>query len=66
MKVIFWGTPDFSVSCLENLHKKHDVIAIVTQTDNVPSKSNPKTSMLAYFSAIATLKGITESVRIGT
>lgn len=39
---------------------------IVTQTDNVPSGSNPKTSMLAYFSAIATLKGITESVRIGT
>jgi len=39
---------------------------ITTETQNVPSKKNPKTSALAFFSAIATLKGITESVRLGT
>jgi len=39
---------------------------IFTRTENVPSGANPKTSELAIFSAIATLRGITTSVRIGT
>jgi aspartate dehydrogenase len=39
---------------------------IVTRTENVPSKTNPKTSALAFLSAIATLEGATTSVRIGT
>jgi aspartate dehydrogenase len=39
---------------------------IYTRCENVPSSENPKTSMLAAFSAIATLKGIVESVKIGT
>ena len=39
---------------------------IFTRTENVPSTANPKTSELAVFSAIATLAGITNSVRIGT
>ena len=39
---------------------------IVTRTENVPSKANPKTSELAILSAIATLENITNSVRIGT
>jgi aspartate dehydrogenase len=39
---------------------------ITTRTENVPSKKNPKTSALAILSAIATLKGIVESVKIGT
>lgn len=39
---------------------------IKTRTENIPSRSNPKTSSLAIFSAIATLKGITGSVKIGT
>jgi aspartate dehydrogenase len=39
---------------------------IFTRTENVPSKANPKTSELAVFSAIATLLGITNSVRVGT
>lgn len=34
MKVIFMGTPDFSVPCLEKLiESHHDVIAVVTQPD---------------------------------
>lgn len=39
---------------------------ITTKTENVPFERNPKTSKLAALSAIATLKGIVESVRIGT
>ena len=39
---------------------------IFTRTENVPSVSNPKTSEMAVFSAIATLRGITDAVRIGT
>ncbi len=39
---------------------------IMTKTENVPSKKNPKTSELAILSAVATLKGIVDSVRIGT
>ena len=39
---------------------------ITTITENVPSKSNPKTSAMAIFSAIAALKGAVSSVRIGS
>lgn len=39
---------------------------IVTQTINVPSSFNPKTSFLAALSGIATLKGIFEPIKIGT
>ncbi|MFC1576632.1 aspartate dehydrogenase [Candidatus Omnitrophota bacterium] len=39
---------------------------ITTKTENVPFEKNPKTSKLASLSAIATLKGIAGSVRIGT
>ena len=39
---------------------------IKTKTENVPSETNPKTSALAIFSAIATLEGIAKSVKIGT
>lgn len=39
---------------------------INTRTENVPSQANPRTSALAVFSAIATLRGIASSVRIGT
>lgn len=39
---------------------------ITTRTENVPSVTNPKTSAMAFFSAIATLEGVTRSVKIGT
>ncbi|UCD54804.1 MAG: aspartate dehydrogenase [Candidatus Omnitrophota bacterium] len=43
-----------------------DFGSIRTRTENVPSRKNPKTSALAILSAIATLKGIVESIKIGT
>lgn len=58
-------SPDYT----KNIHEVEVVGEsgrIITRTENVPSPANPKTSMLAVLSAIATLKGITESVRIGT
>lgn len=33
MRVVFMGTPDFSVPALENIAKHHDVVAVVTQQD---------------------------------
>jgi aspartate dehydrogenase len=34
--------------------------------ENVPSTTNPRTSQLAAFSALATLKNLTRAVRVGT
>jgi aspartate dehydrogenase len=39
---------------------------LMMRVENVPSKSNPKTSQLAAFSAVATLKNLTRSLRVGT
>ena len=33
MNVIFMGTPDFAVPCLEKLIEKHIVIAVFSQPD---------------------------------
>ena len=58
-----------SPSYTKNIHEvqiESECGRIFTKTENVPSKTNPKTSELAVFSAIATLMGITNSVRIGT
>lgn len=53
----------------KNIHEieiKGDFGVIRTITENVPSPKNPKTSYLAALSAIATLKGIVDNVKIGT
>ena len=58
-------SPDYT----RNIHEveiEGEAGRIFTRTENVPSKSNPKTSELAVFSAIATLAGITNTVRVGT
>jgi aspartate dehydrogenase len=39
---------------------------LTVTVENVPSKDNPRTSQLAAFSAIATLKNLTRSIRVGT
>lgn len=53
----------------KNIHEVEivgDAGRITAVTENVPSKSNPKTSALAIYSAIAALEQIANSVRIGT
>jgi len=58
-------SPDYT----KNIHEveiKGESGVITTRTENVPSKVNPKTSQLAVFSAIATLKGAMNTVRMGT
>jgi len=43
-----------------------DFGTIISCTENVPSRANPKTSMLAMLSAMATLEGILKNAKIGT
>ncbi|MBZ5695065.1 MAG: aspartate dehydrogenase [Acidobacteriia bacterium] len=53
----------------ENVHEIHvqgEFGKLSVKVENVPSKSNPRTSQLAAFSAIATLKNLTRSLRVGT
>ncbi len=33
MNIVFMGTPEFAVGCLEIVHKKHNVIGVFTQPD---------------------------------
>lgn len=33
MKIVFMGTPDFAVPCLEVCHENHEVLAVFTQPD---------------------------------
>ena len=39
MRVIFMGTPDFSVPALEKLNDEHEVLAVVTQPDKPKGRS---------------------------
>ena len=53
----------------ENVHEirvRGEFGRLAMRVENVPSKSNPRTSQLAAFSAIATLKNLTQSLRVGT
>lgn len=58
-----------SPSITRNIHEvevEGEFGKLVARTENVPSPDNPKTSYLAILSAIATLNGILERVKIGT
>jgi aspartate dehydrogenase len=53
----------------ENVHEirvQGEFGRITVKIENVPSSGNPRTSQLAAFSAIATLKNLTRSLRVGT
>jgi aspartate dehydrogenase len=53
----------------ENVHEirvQGEFGRLTVRVENVPSKTNPRTSQLAAFSAIATLKNLTRSLRVGT
>lgn len=58
-----------SPSFTKNMHEvevKGEFGSLMTRTENVPSKTNPKTSQLAAFSAIATLEGAVKNLKMGT
>lgn len=58
-----------SPSITRNIHEvevEGEFGKLIARTENVPSPDNPKTSYLAILSAIATLNGILERVKIGT
>jgi aspartate dehydrogenase len=58
-----------SVNTKKNIHEVEvdsKAAKILTRTENVLHPDNPKTSYLAVLSAVATLKGILEPVKIGT
>ena len=39
MRIIFWGTPEYSVKSLEVLNKsEHDILAVITQPDKKRSR----------------------------
>ena len=41
MRIIFWGTPEYSVKSLEVLKKSdHDIVAVITQPDKKRSRGN--------------------------
>ena len=41
MRIIFWGTPEYSVKSLEVLKKsEHDIVAVITQPDKKRSRGN--------------------------
>ena len=41
MRIIFWGTPEYSVKSLEVLNKsEHDIVAVITQPDKKRSRGN--------------------------
>ena len=53
----------------ENVHEirvQGEFGKLSVKVENVPSKENPRTSQLAAYSAIATLKNLTRSLRVGT
>ena len=41
MRIVFLGTPEFAVKCLDKLvHSKHEVVAVVTQPDKPSERGN--------------------------
>jgi aspartate dehydrogenase len=53
----------------ENVHEiriQGEFGRLTVKIENVPSMRNPRTSQLAAFSAIATVKNLTRSLRVGT
>jgi len=60
------------IACPGSVKNIHEIVVkgkfgvLKSVTENIPSPENPKTSYLAALSAIATLRGIVDSIQIGT
>lgn len=53
MRIVFMGTPDFSVPTLECLIRKHDVVAAVTQPDRPKGRGKAMQSSPVKMTALA-------------
>ncbi len=53
MRIVFMGTPDFSVPTLECLIKEHDVVAVVTQPDRPKGRGKAMQSSPVKMTALA-------------
>ena len=43
MKVIFWGTPEFAIPCLNAINdSEHELVAVVTQPDKRSGRGKRK------------------------
>ena len=65
VRVVIMACPD-SKANTHQVQLEGDFGKLTTITENVPCPDNPKTSYLAILSAIATLKQIFSSIKIGT
>ncbi|MEW6008121.1 MAG: aspartate dehydrogenase [Candidatus Omnitrophota bacterium] len=64
-KVKIFASPHIKAN-IHEIMVDADCGRIITRTENLASKANPKTSYLAMLSALATLKGILNPIKIGT
>ncbi len=64
-KVKIISSPDYKAN-IHEVSLEGDFGKLVTRTENLPAAENPKTSFLAALSAIATLNGILNPMKIGT
>lgn len=55
-----------STANIHEIQLEGDFGKLTSRTENLPSPGNPRTSFLAYLSALATLKSILNPVKIGT
>ena len=51
MKIVFMGTPDFSVSVLENLVKEHEVVCVYTRAPKEAGRGQKETKTLVHLKA---------------
>ncbi len=65
VKVKIVADPEIDVN-IHQITAEGEFGRIATRVENVPSPRNPKTSYLAALSAIATLRSMTEPIKIGT
>lgn len=51
MKLVFMGTPDFSVPVLENLVKEHDVVCVYTRVPKIAGRGHKETKTPIHLKA---------------
>ena len=67
MKIIFMGTPDFAVPCLEKLiNSEHEIVAVFTQSDKKKGRGYTLTAPPRYRGIIFPPRAISSPERTET